>query len=100
MNESDLLRQLRAAREACGATQADVAEALNQTPMKVSYLESGQRALRVRDACAYADALGMELVIELRARAGDSRHADLVERASRALAALPPDQREMEVRLL
>lgn len=41
--ETQLPARLRAAREACGLTQADVAQQLGVTPAAVSYLESGAR---------------------------------------------------------
>ncbi len=100
MTEASLLQRLRAAREAGKLTQADVAASLGQTPMKVSHLENGLRALRVRDALAYAKAIGQDLRIELRAAQADPALDALADRAARALAALPPDQRETEVMLL
>jgi Zn-dependent peptidase ImmA (M78 family)/transcriptional regulator with XRE-family HTH domain len=41
--QSQLPARLRAAREACGLTQADVAQQLGVTPAAISYLESGAR---------------------------------------------------------
>lgn len=53
-------RRIRAAREARGLTQADLATALSRTPTSVSYWEGGQRSPGLEDVVEIARVLGID----------------------------------------
>jgi transcriptional regulator with XRE-family HTH domain len=80
-------RRIRAAREARGLTQSDLAAALGRTPTSVSYWEGGQRSPGLDDLVELARVLGVEPATLLpsqppkvlaRAQAADLAISDLV----------------------
>jgi transcriptional regulator with XRE-family HTH domain len=80
-------QRIRAAREARGLTQSDLAAALGRTPTSVSYWEGGQRSPGLDDLVEIARVLGVEPATLLpsqppkvlaRAQAADLAISDLV----------------------
>ncbi len=62
----DLLRQLKAAREAKGMSLSDLTELTGMDPSALSKLETGQRANpTVETLVRYAEAVGKRLVVSL-----------------------------------
>lgn len=62
----ELLKQLKAAREARGLTLAEVTERTGMDPSALSKLETGQRANpTVETLVRYAEAVGKRLVVTL-----------------------------------
>ena len=62
-----LIAALKAAREAAGITQRELARRLDRAHSFVGKIESGERQLNVLEFCEYADALGMDAAELLRA---------------------------------
>jgi transcriptional regulator with XRE-family HTH domain len=62
-----LIASLKAAREAAGITQRDLARKLGRAHSFVGKIESGERQLNVLEFCEYADALGADAVEVIRA---------------------------------
>ena len=54
-------QRLRAAREAAGLHQEDIAERLNVAQSTISYWESGRRTLGMDDIEAYANLLHLDI---------------------------------------
>jgi transcriptional regulator with XRE-family HTH domain len=71
-------RAIRNARQELGLTQAEVAKRLDATPPYVSELEAGKSNLTVGQLWTVADALHVELHIELRVPA--ARPAPVIPR--------------------
>jgi len=57
-----LIAALKAAREAAGITQRELARKLDRAHSFVGKIESGERQLNVLEFCEYADALGADAV--------------------------------------
>ena len=62
-----LIAALKAAREAAGITQRELARKLDRAHSFVGKIESGERQLNVLEFCEYADALGADAVEVIRA---------------------------------
>lgn len=61
-----LIAALKAAREAAGITQRELARRLDRAHSFVGKIESGERQLNVLEFCEYADALGTDAAELLR----------------------------------
>lgn len=64
-HESDMARELIAARSRVGLTQGEVAERMGTTQSVVTRLESGRRAPPMRTVQRYAQAVGVRAVVHL-----------------------------------
>lgn len=70
-NEQPLMNELIAVRDAKGLSQKDIAETVGCTQSRISKLENAKDVdVRLGDLRAYANAVGCDLVIELRTRLG------------------------------
>jgi HTH-type transcriptional regulator / antitoxin HipB len=67
--------RLQAAREAAGMTQQQVAERLGTHKSAISRLENNAGDMRLSTLQRYAEAVGLQLVLELRAPEGEKKPA-------------------------
>jgi HTH-type transcriptional regulator / antitoxin HipB len=67
--------RLQVAREAAGMTQQQVAERLGTHKSAISRLENNAGDMRLSTLQRYAEAVGLQLVLELRAPEGEKKPA-------------------------
>lgn len=87
----DLIQRLVAGRKQAGMTQADIGDCLGVTQTAISYWETCMRDMDLQAACAYAEAVGLELALRRRAKPTVNPTGDVVTPEERDLivAAIP-----------